>query len=243
MENASKALIMAASVLIALIIIGAFMLMMTGLTDYQQSSYQATADAQTTEFNNIYTTYARNDVRGSEMISLMNRVVDYNTRKTSSGYTEMEITITIPQNIRQNLAYDGNNKLIDRNTYYEDTIDDIVGMPTSISGDISGGKVRDIEDKYEQKYANQLSAQISTIAGIMDDYNSTSDRNNAFDEEHMLPKSASTYGNVNQIYQDALVYYEYVQFKRTYFNCTNTEYDTDSGRIIKMEFECTRIGV
>ena len=40
MENASKALIMAASVLIALVIIGAFMLMMSNLTDYQDQSYQ-----------------------------------------------------------------------------------------------------------------------------------------------------------------------------------------------------------
>lgn len=243
MENASKALIMAAGVLIALIIIGAFMLMMSGLTDYQQSSYQATADAQTTEFNNQYTTYARNNVRGSEMISLMNRVVDYNSRKTAQGYTEMDVIITIPQNIRQNLAYDGTNRLITQSTYNKDNIDDIVGTPTSVSGDISGGKVRDIEDKYEQKYANQLSAQISTIAGIMNDYNSTSARNDAFDGEHLLPKAASSYGGVSSIYDDALVYYEYVQFKRTYFNCTNTEYDTDSGRIIKMEFQCTRIGV
>ena len=243
MENASKALIMAAGVLIALIIIGAFMLMMSGLTDYQQSSYQATADAQTTEFNNQYTTYARNNVRGSEMISLMNRVVDYNSRKTAQGYTEMDVIITIPQNIRQNLAYDGTNRLIIQSTYNKDNIDDIVGTPTSVSGDISGGKVRDIEDKYEQKYANQLSAQISTIAGIMNDYNSTSARNDAFDGEHLLPKAASSYGGVSSIYDDALVYYEYVQFKRTYFNCTNTEYDTDSGRIIKMEFQCTRIGV
>lgn len=247
MENASKALLMAASVLIALVIIGAFMLMMSNLTDYQDKSYQSTADAQTTEFNNQYITYAKDDVRGSDMISLMNKVVDYNNRKTAEGYTEMQINITISSDIRKNLTYDGKNRLVTANTYTEDTIDDIVGQPTSITNSISGGKIRDIENKYQQKYANQLSSEISNIETILKDktLDTTSKKNQAFDQEKWLPKNAETYGGVNQIYQDALVYYEYVQFKRTNFKCiTNgTKYDTNTGRIIKMEFECTGIGV
>ncbi len=247
MENASKALLMAASVLIALVIIGAFMLMMSNLTDYQDKSYQSTADAQTTEFNNQYITYAKDDVRGSDMISLMNKVVDYNDRKTAEGYTQMQINITISSDIRKNLTYDGQNRLVTANTYTEDTIDDIVGQPTSITNSISGGKIRDIENKYQQKYANQLSSEISNIETILKDktLDTTSKKNQAFDEEKWLPKNAETYGGVNQIYQDALVYYEYVQFKRTNFKCiTNgTKYDTKTGRIIKMEFECTGIGV
>ena len=38
MENASKALIMAGSVLLALIVIGAFLLMLSNLTDYQDKN-------------------------------------------------------------------------------------------------------------------------------------------------------------------------------------------------------------
>ena len=247
MENASKALIMAASVLIALVIIGAFMLMMSNLTDYQDKSYQSTADAQTTEFNNQYVTYARDNVRGSDMISLMNKVVDYNSRKTVEGYTEMQVTITISSDIRKNLTYDGTNRLVTSNTYTEDTIDKIVGQPTSVTNSISGGKIRDIEDKYQQKYANQLSSEIANIETILKDktLNTTKKQNEAFDEEQWLPKTAESYGGVSKIYQDALVYYEYVQFKRTEFKCiTNkTQYDTKTGRIIKMEFECTGIGV
>ena len=247
MENASKALIMAASVLIAIVIIGAFMLMMSNLTDYQEKSYQSTADAQTTEFNNQYVTYVRDDVRGSDMISLMNKVVDYNSRKTVEGYTEMQVTITISSDIRKNLTYDGTNRLGTSNTYTEDTIDKIVGQPTSVTNSISGGKIRDIEDKYQQKYANQLSSEIANIETILKDktLNTTKKQNEAFDEEQWLPKTAESYGGVSKIYQDALVYYEYVQFKRTEFKCiTNkTQYDTKTGRIIKMEFECTGIGV
>ena len=81
MENASKALLMAAGVLISLVIIGAFMLMMSNLTDYQEKSYQSKADAQTVDFNNQYVTYDRENVRGSDMVSLMNNNGDRNGNK------------------------------------------------------------------------------------------------------------------------------------------------------------------
>ena len=94
MENASKALIMAASVLIAIVIISAFVLMMSNLTSYQESSYQSNLSAQIAEFNNQYTTYERTDIRGSDMISLMNKVLDYNTRYTGEeNFTKMKITV------------------------------------------------------------------------------------------------------------------------------------------------------
>ena len=54
MENASKALIMAGSVLIALMIIGALLLMFNSLTSYQDTNTQGEREAQVIEFNNQY---------------------------------------------------------------------------------------------------------------------------------------------------------------------------------------------
>lgn len=242
MENASKALIMAAGVLIAIVIIGAFMLMMSQLTDYQESSYKATADAQTTEFNNQYITYARTDVRGNDIVSLMNKIVDYNTRNTTEGYTKMHITIKMNGH-NSELSYDTKNRLVTRTEYDEETIQEIVGQPSQNSTNT----IRKIENQYGQKYVNQLASEISNIETIINDrtLDTTTKKNQAFDEEEWLPKTASSYGGVTQIYEDALIYYEYVQFKRAYFDCItgSTRYDTDSGRIIGMEFECTGIGV
>ena len=147
MENASKALLIAASVLIAIVIIGAFMLMMSNLTDYQNKSYQSTQDAQITEFNNLYLSYNRKDVRGSDMISLMNRIVDYNgTKSAEDGFTMMHITINMNGH-NSDFSYDGTNRLIISSHYTEETIDDIVGRPSSITGDISGGRIREIENR------------------------------------------------------------------------------------------------
>lgn len=246
MENASKALIMAASVLIGIVIISAFVLMMSNLTEYQQSSYQSNLSAQIAEFNNQYTTYERDNIRGSDMISLMNKIADYNTRYArTEDYTEMQITINM-NGYNDDLTYDGKNRLVNRTSYNQDTISEIVGQPSSVSSDISTGEIRSIENKYEQKYANQIQAEISNIESIITNPNLRTDsqRNQAFDNEQILPKAATLYGGVTQIYQDALIYYEYIQFKRAYFDCVaEPEYDRNTGRILKMEFECTGIGV
>ena len=85
MENATKALLMAGSVLIALVILGALGLMFNNLTTYQQTNVQTERETQVVDFNNQYASYNRNDVRGTDMWSLLNRVVDYNRRKSSAG--------------------------------------------------------------------------------------------------------------------------------------------------------------
>ena len=150
MENASKALIMAGGILITIIVIGAFILAMREVSDFQNTRHGAELEQQTLEFNNLYESYNHNRIRGNEIISLMNRIVDYNNRKTAEGYKKMQVEFTIPQSIRSRLTFDGTNRLLTKasNTYTEDDIDDIVGLPTSITGDISGGAIRDLEDKY-----------------------------------------------------------------------------------------------
>lgn len=85
MENASKALIMAGSVLIALVIIGALVLMFNSLSNYQETDTQSTREQQVVDFNNQYETYNRKDVRGSDLYSLFNKVIDYNRRKSEWG--------------------------------------------------------------------------------------------------------------------------------------------------------------
>ena len=75
MENASKALIMAGSVLIALLIIGALILMFNSLSSYQKTNVEGTRSSQIVEFNNQYDTYDRKNVRGSDLYSLLNKVI------------------------------------------------------------------------------------------------------------------------------------------------------------------------
>ncbi len=236
MENASKALIMAGSVLIALIVIGAFILMFNNLTDYQQKTEVTVEQQQIVEFNNQFSTYDRTGLRGTDMLSLMNRIIDYNNRKSTDdiGFHKMNITIKgIDKGILQALRYDpsGANLLIKKNTYTQENLTEVVSKP------------QELENKYQKKYIAQLVSNISTF---MDIYNSSSSLNQKIqeiNEKRWLPKSITSYGSLDSVKNDILIYYEYSQFKRTYFDSTGeTKYDKNTGRIIEMNFKCTGIG-
>ncbi len=236
MENASKALIMAGSVLLALIVIGAFILMFSNLNDYQEKNDTAIEQQQIVEFNNQFSTYDRTGLRGTDMLSIMNRIIDYNSRKTTEdiGFQKMKITIKgIDRNILQSLRYEtsGSNLLIKKNTYTQDDLSEIVAKP------------QELERKYQKKYITQL---VSNISNFMDIYNSSLSINQKIqevNEKKWLPKSVTTYGNLDSIKNDILIYYEYSQFKRTYFDSTGeTKYDKNTGRITELNFKCVGIG-
>ncbi len=57
MENASKALLMAGGILIALLILGALIMMFTNLQDYQNSNDARTKNTQIAQFNNQFEPY------------------------------------------------------------------------------------------------------------------------------------------------------------------------------------------
>lgn len=240
MENASKALLIAGGVLISLIVVSAFILAMRYMGDFQTANQNAKLEQQTLEFNSAYESYNRNNIRGNDIVSLMNRVSDYNSRKVAEGYTKMQVVFEISNDIRKKICFEEPNVLIKRTTYTEDEIDEIVGIPDSNNVDYS---VRGIENKYGQKYATQLAKEISTIRDLKESSKTTSQIDEEFATNYRFPKKVSEYGGIEQMYKDAKLYYEYVQFKRAYFDCVNTEYDDDTNRIIKMEFRCTGVGV
>ena len=235
MENASKALIMAGSVLIALIVIGAFILMLTNLTDYQEKADTAIEQQQIVEFNNQFSTYDRTALRGTDMLSLMNKIIDYNNRKsTDIGFQKMNITIKgIDKGILQALRYDpsGANLLIKKNIYTQENLAEIVSKP------------QELENKYQKKYIAQLVSNISTFMDICNSSSSINQKIQEINEGRWLPKSITSYGSLDSVKNDILIYYEYSQFKRTYFNSTGeTKYDKNTGRIIGMNFNCVGIG-
>ena len=113
------------------------------------------------------------------------------------------------------------NRIIEKTEYTQDNIYLIVGQPSAVTGDITDGEIRRIEKKYQQKYCNQLASEFCNIESIIENgaYRTASEKNQAFDDEKILPKLATTYGGITVIYDDALKYYEYIQFKRSYFDC------------------------
>lgn len=125
MENASKALLMAGGVLISIIIATMLMLMFNNLTAYQRNANDQEYQAEVVKFNQPYEGYNRNDVRGNDLVSLINRVIDYNTRKTTANdeaedtYQPITITINLTDSngLIASLSRNDKNQLFTKSAY------------------------------------------------------------------------------------------------------------------------------
>ncbi len=94
MENASKALIIASGILIAILIISLLVTGWNKITDYSRVHEEIETEEQITNFNKEFESYNKRVVRGYELISLENLVYDTNTRYTSSnGFKKLELYI------------------------------------------------------------------------------------------------------------------------------------------------------
>lgn len=80
MENASKALLMAGGILIALLILGALVLLMTNLQTYQNANNDMTKNSQIAEFNNQFEPYNKNNLTLMELKSVYNKIESNNAQ-------------------------------------------------------------------------------------------------------------------------------------------------------------------
>lgn len=249
MENATKALTMAASMLIALVIISAILLVFNNLSNYQKVNDQLKKDAKVLEFNNQFETYNRTDIRGSDLISLMNRVIDYNERQSFTGtegvdlgYKPIELTIDLTDEDIKNIKVPSLEKrqLITKNTY---TITENE-MDTDFAGILS--TARNIESEHGgQDTLTKLCVAIEKIflPGKTEPKDEKEEKI-AIDTYNQITKAnITTWLEIKNVREKGYVYqyYEYLQFKRTYFDCvkgisSGVEYD-DNGRITKMYFK------
>lgn len=242
MENASKALIMAGSVLIALMIIGALILTFSNLTAYQETNTRSTRSTQMAEFNSQYENYNRKDVRGSDLYSLLNKAIDYNRRESSAGtnwadkgqeiaYEPMVIEFTIDKS--ELVAPDGASRLFTTNTY-------TVSGKSNDFGNKVKDEIDDLEGEYGQSSLTNLTTNLTKI--FIDDSSTRQEKKEAVQNFNSASKkkTVSDFKEINeksQIRQDVYMYYEYIQFKRAHFDCEKVEYNNETGRITKMKFK------
>ena len=94
MENATKALIIAGGILIAMLIVGLLTWGYTQLRLLRQTNVEEEERQQIVEFNERFEAYNKKVVRGYQMISLANLVYDTNSRYTEEvGYTPVTIIV------------------------------------------------------------------------------------------------------------------------------------------------------
>ncbi len=128
MENASKALLMAGGMVLAILLLTILLYAWNLFSDYQSSDDRLADIENTAKFNQQFTNYDRDDVQGYELISLINQIVDYNERKTSDTKNDNKeknnpIIITINMinfTERKKLVYGDENNVLITEDKYED---------------------------------------------------------------------------------------------------------------------------
>lgn len=80
MENASNALLMAGGILIALLIIGALVIMGANLQSYQNNNDDLTKLSQIAEFNNQFEPYNKDNLTLMELKSVYNKIKSNNVQ-------------------------------------------------------------------------------------------------------------------------------------------------------------------
>ena len=120
MENASKALVMAGGILIALLVLGALLLMFNQVSIYQRNQSDLENVSQLTDFNEQFTRYVRNNLVGTDLISLANKVIDYNLKSGGLGEVDYSLKIELRINLGSGFASKngGTLEFFDANTTY-----------------------------------------------------------------------------------------------------------------------------
>lgn len=85
MENASRALIIAGSVLISLLVIATAIFMFNQLSDLRQTQENAKMEDKLQSFYTNLDTYIEANKRGNDILSLANLIDDFNERRTGQN--------------------------------------------------------------------------------------------------------------------------------------------------------------
>lgn len=115
MENATKALLIAAGILFGLMIISLSLVMRNNVSSYYENMKNENIRKEIATFNGQYLIYQKDDLRGNDLVSLINKVLDFNTDKADE---EPPIELLVEKigvsNIGQ-FCYNGDSSLISLN--------------------------------------------------------------------------------------------------------------------------------
>lgn len=112
MENASKALLIAGGILIALLIIALLVYSFGSMSGYFSSEETKEEAEQLEAFNRQYEAYQRKLLRGTDVVSVINKVLDNNDKYGPNGYNEPNYIIEVKIEINETVG-----NLVAGNTY------------------------------------------------------------------------------------------------------------------------------
>lgn len=224
MENASKALIIAGSVLMAVLVIGALMLMYNQIADIEQTKTDNDELSKMEDYSKKFEEY-NGTIYGSELFSLANLQDDYTKRyKQEDGYTKIAIKVII-------------NNSISGTSYFqsgENDINNILANKNDIEKNITEFENKNKFKGKTVKYYSQLTIrEIADIYGV----NFSSDDLESDVEDKIRQKGGEAKRLIEAIAEYKNIKSVYTEFKNKRFKCTNVTYNRNNGRIESMRFE------
>lgn len=262
MENASKALLIAAGILFSVMILSLIMIAYNQISNYYTTKQETVEATQLAEFNSKFENYNRKGIRGSELISLMNRIIDYNSSQsyqTGTNYERIGVTIEIGEENLKQFKYSSSSSDYtswDNNPLLKATITNKSGKSivddqklvevTSTVQTLSAYIGINLSDTNFQKLASNVS---NILLSNSDENNNTESAKKTRQKRNTILKSVginialdSNYKPITKSEMDKAKsitnkYYQYMQFKRAYFDCVNVKYDEKTGRISEMNFK------
>lgn len=227
MENASKALIIAGSVLLAMLIIGTLIFMFTNLSNLKQIEADSSTVQKLEEYNRQIELYNKANLYGSEVLSLANLIEDYNIRQAEyKGYTAITLEIYTNQ-IKGVDAPIMQTKYNTSDAYLKLTSD--YKKLTITVDNLSGNII----------YANYTARE---LAGMTDEQIVLILKQNGENveisdiQDNKLQYNATYIKIKNQISEYEQKSSELTQFKRKIFQAPQVEYDEIIGRVKSMIF-------
>ena len=225
MENASKALIMAGSLLISLLIIGALVFMYNQFADVQQTKTDVDEEGKLGEYSKKFEDYNR-VIYGSELLSLANLQEDYNkTQASEKGYTKIEIKVMINKEITGIGQFNTGENEIAQFSADRKTIERKISELATEKYLKKTGKTI--------KYYSQLSnMEIAKSFDLLDKINATSDS----EYYDALKENTETSGLIEKLEDYKKLTSSYTEFKNKRFKCTQIKYGQNNGRVTYMKF-------
>lgn len=266
MENATKALLISAAVMISIMVLSLLMMAYNQVSDYYQTQHTDAIAKQTGEFNENFINYQRDNIRGSELLSLMNKVIDFNERESyaqGTNYERIKVAIKIDEQYLDDFLYFDYKDSKEKNKYDMPNAQNLGIISTEITNTKGGGTNREkdkqliaitgIETKLIQEAnaagisgldTGKLETLSANIANIIVDEKAQDQYAESIREKRtnvlkeIFGINDITKNQIKVIKEITYQYYQFMQFKRAYFNSSGEfEIDPDTGRICGMTFE------
>lgn len=247
MENITKALLIVGGMLIVIMVLTLAVTVVNQISTYYKAQHDSTMVEQITEFNSKFDNYSGQTIRGNELLSIINRIVDYNNL-----YSEMEgyekITFSAYLKTREeDLTYNGHssanfkgipNKINNDNmNYISEATSEIIG---NLSRELGNGWT------VNETILQRLSAEVSNLEDL-GRYTSDekSEAHNAYRIERIRKifnlsdniKDEVIEKKISAIQNAAYDYYQIMMFKSALFKCTGVSHNQVNGRVNGISFE------